>query len=303
MRAGVILVWLFVACSNRESAPSRAASPSLPESRSPAAAEPASNGSRHSEPVKPVFLHSAECGVQAVSTSAFETTTHSVEKNDHRVTYYFHKSFDWWGLFTVSCVAFAPKLTPDQMATLFASQQREFPVPLGGAKVTRHRETWSGGLLFDESDFEFADANGEYVGRWRTSQDDGRFYDFTVITTKQFAAETDVFDLLDGISKVQAVASKSPQETKPFRAPNPGHLDESRAKVEAHSAVENEKTEPARVDTSNTVVPDLGGAWCEENGSCYGEIGRRSGRPKTIEVHGYFRSDGTYVRGHFTAHR
>jgi len=36
-----------------------------------------------------------------------------------------------------------------------------------------------------------------------------------------------------------------------------------------------------------------------ENGSYYGEISKRTGRPKTIYVHGYFRSDGTYVRGHY----
>jgi len=36
-----------------------------------------------------------------------------------------------------------------------------------------------------------------------------------------------------------------------------------------------------------------------ENGSYYGEISPLTGRPKTISVKGYYRKDGTYVRGHY----
>lgn len=35
-----------------------------------------------------------------------------------------------------------------------------------------------------------------------------------------------------------------------------------------------------------------------ENGSYYGQL-NRSGIPKTVHVRGYFRRDGTYVRGHY----
>ena len=38
---------------------------------------------------------------------------------------------------------------------------------------------------------------------------------------------------------------------------------------------------------------------CAENGSCYGDISERTGRPKTVQVQGYYRKDGTYVRGHY----
>ena len=38
---------------------------------------------------------------------------------------------------------------------------------------------------------------------------------------------------------------------------------------------------------------------CEENGTCYGDISDATGRPKTVEVHGYYRKNGTYVRGHY----
>ena len=43
----------------------------------------------------------------------------------------------------------------------------------------------------------------------------------------------------------------------------------------------------------------MAGPECEENGTCYGDISAATGRPKTVEVHGYYRSNGTYVRGHF----
>ncbi len=46
----------------------------------------------------------------------------------------------------------------------------------------------------------------------------------------------------------------------------------------------------------SAVVPAPG---CQENGSCYGDISPLTGMPRTVEVHGYTRKDGTYVRGHF----
>jgi len=38
---------------------------------------------------------------------------------------------------------------------------------------------------------------------------------------------------------------------------------------------------------------------CAENGSCYGDISAITGLPKTISVPGYFRANGTYVRGYY----
>ena len=38
---------------------------------------------------------------------------------------------------------------------------------------------------------------------------------------------------------------------------------------------------------------------CAENGSCYGDMSRHTNRPKTIRVKGYYRKNGTYVRGHY----
>jgi hypothetical protein len=62
---------------------------------------------------------------------------------------------------------------------------------------------------------------------------------------------------------------------------------------------------PARVAPTNSstltfpstaTAPRFG---CEENGSCYGDISPSTWKPKTVHVQGYFRKDGTYVRGHY----
>jgi hypothetical protein len=48
-----------------------------------------------------------------------------------------------------------------------------------------------------------------------------------------------------------------------------------------------------------TTRPEGSRVECEENGSCFGDVSPLTGRPKTVEVHGYYRKDGTYVRGHY----
>jgi len=42
---------------------------------------------------------------------------------------------------------------------------------------------------------------------------------------------------------------------------------------------------------------------CSETGSCYGDISTTTGLPKTTYVHGYFRSNGTYVGSYYRSHR
>ena len=62
-------------------------------------------------------------------------------------------------------------------------------------------------------------------------------------------------------------------------------------------------TTQSSVDSGNESEPELDtpstGPLCAENGSCYGDISDLTGRPKVIHVGGYFRKDGTYVRGHY----
>lgn len=56
------------------------------------------------------------------------------------------------------------------------------------------------------------------------------------------------------------------------------------------------------VGSSQTIRSDHIGSnsiRCAENGSCYGDISANTGRPKDVYVNGYYRKDGTYVRGHY----
>src|SRR5258708_33887035 len=46
------------------------------------------------------------------------------------------------------------------------------------------------------------------------------------------------------------------------------------------------------------VLSDSGPA-CAENGSCFGDISSTTGRPKPVQWNGYYRSDGTKLRGYY----
>ena len=51
--------------------------------------------------------------------------------------------------------------------------------------------------------------------------------------------------------------------------------------------------------TYSAAVPPAYKPYCAENGSCYGDISAATGRAKTVSVGGYYRKNGTYVRGHY----
>lgn len=56
---------------------------------------------------------------------------------------------------------------------------------------------------------------------------------------------------------------------------------------------------PAASATPALIVNTTGNPGCAENGSCYGDTSPATGNPKTVNVNGYYRKDGTYVRGHY----
>lgn len=60
----------------------------------------------------------------------------------------------------------------------------------------------------------------------------------------------------------------------------------------------NARTETATTTDSEIDWPSFFSE-CAENGSCYGDISAETLRPKTVHVKGYYRKDGTYVRGHY----
>ena len=53
------------------------------------------------------------------------------------------------------------------------------------------------------------------------------------------------------------------------------------------------------VTKKETLPNPPSGLGCAENGSCYGDISNITGMPKTQAINGYYRKDGTYVRGHY----
>jgi hypothetical protein len=61
----------------------------------------------------------------------------------------------------------------------------------------------------------------------------------------------------------------------------------------------DERAEVAAARSRVTTTEPTRGPPCAENGSCYGDISDATGRPKTVHVDGYYRRDGTYVRGHY----
>jgi hypothetical protein len=60
-----------------------------------------------------------------------------------------------------------------------------------------------------------------------------------------------------------------------------------------------ERSTEAVKNQYNLQSTPISGVGCAENGSCYGDISSINGMPKTTHVNGYFRSDGTYVQGHY----
>ena len=76
--------------------------------------------------------------------------------------------------------------------------------------------------------------------------------------------------------------------------------------VTATATTETAKVTPIVPPTSSVVVPRSSPGFvpaCSETGSCYGDISKLTGMPKTTFVHGYFRKNGTYVGSYFRSHR
>lgn len=62
---------------------------------------------------------------------------------------------------------------------------------------------------------------------------------------------------------------------------------------------EKQSTRAASIQPNQVPIDEYSGrVGCAENGSCYGDL-NSSGVPKEVFVNGYYRSDGTYVRGHY----
>ena len=63
-----------------------------------------------------------------------------------------------------------------------------------------------------------------------------------------------------------------------------------------HKILSKDHAELVRESESKKTPPS---SVCAENGSCYGDISSRTGKSKRVHVKGYYRKNGTYVRGHY----
>jgi hypothetical protein len=116
-------------------------------------------------------------------------------------------------------------------------------------------------------------------------------------------------------SPVERAALPSGQGTEVASPPNPPVSDVSQVAVAPSPAGVQPSTQaqgqtyqsptyqpqPTYQPTYQPSPPSSVGP-CAENGSCYGDISNLTGRPKTVAVRGYYRKDGTYVRGHYRSH-
>lgn len=71
----------------------------------------------------------------------------------------------------------------------------------------------------------------------------------------------------------------------------------------AHRAQSPTAVQPYTYPSPGVIPPPSYYPGCAENGSCYGDISTITGLPKTTHVGGYYRRDGTYVRGHYRSRR
>jgi hypothetical protein len=127
--------------------------------------------------------------------------------------------------------------------------------------------------------------------------------------TEPLPVIADTFDLGDShfLFDVQRANGKAPAFFVLGREDDARLQSWSVARIERLPSVESASLRPiaSRLPKSSTSTKDLVASIYSpsvrvaENGSVFGEISDLTGRPKTVYVNGYYRKDGTYVRGHF----
>jgi hypothetical protein len=104
-----------------------------------------------------------------------------------------------------------------------------------------------------------------------------------------------------GCAKVTETSCTIPEPQTPDK--NGGGFTSSSSAATFVSPTTRNSTSPNYLPSSpSNSAPNknAGSAYgCAENGSCYGDVSSVNGTPKTIHVDGYYRRDGTYVRGHY----
>ena len=96
---------------------------------------------------------------------------------------------------------------------------------------------------------------------------------------------------------VPSACVPQPSNTVVYTAPPTASIDTLSAASITTAPVVVDSAETPRATEIPLKPPS--GLGCAENSSCYGDISNINGMPTTNLVNGYFRRDGTYVRGHY----
>jgi micrococcal nuclease len=126
------------------------------------------------------------------------------------------------------------------------------------------------------------DAQKRSLGLWNVPTDSAS-EDSTYVTDESASTS----------SSVQPVTVTTVPTPLPTLAPSRTHAPPL-AESYSNSPSQQEPSVPYYVPPRPTYQPPVA-----ENGSYYGEISEKTGRPKTVHVDGYTRRDGTYVRGYY----
>lgn len=103
---------------------------------------------------------------------------------------------------------------------------------------------------------------------------------------------------LEGPDQQKAAEAKAERQAQ-ITARAAARTEAIASKATGPAAVTSKATRPAAVAPVLPSDLSVGRGPCAENGSCYGDISKITGRSKTVAVRGYYRRDGTYVRGHY----
>lgn len=119
---------------------------------------------------------------------------------------------------------------------------------------------------------------------------------YSDVATSSSGDEESVTSDIDSTVRPQQALSPSPARSAPPVI--------SGSSEDASSHITSESFNSSSPVTSSsasreTLPSETMAAPVAENGSYYGEMSPNTGRPKTVHVDGYYRKDGTYVRGHY----
>jgi hypothetical protein len=194
-----------------------------------------------------------------------------------------------------------------------ASVPPQAPVPLSGAvalaPTATSNQVWD--VRDDEvvwgSASEIAEEESEGDAELLEEADDeggGSYTDEATVSAGNFAApaSTEESEIPDSEESVTATHPRQALPPSYIRAVPPSLTqpsDDPSATTRSESSLSSSASAPSAPSVREPSYTSGSTPPVAENGSYYGEISPATGRPKTLHVEGYYRKDGTYVRGHY----